>query len=29
MSSGRKYSIQRHIANYNIHNGAGKVVTFV
>ena len=29
MSSGRKYSVQRHITNYNIHNGAGKVVPFV
>jgi hypothetical protein len=29
MSSGRKYSVQRHILNYNIHSGAGKVIPFI
>ena len=29
MSSSRKYSVRRHIENYNIHNGSGKVVSFV
>ena len=29
MSSGRKFSVQRHIGNYNIHNGQGKVIPFV
>lgn len=29
MSSGRKYSVQRHILNYNIHNGAGIVIPFI
>ena len=29
MSSGRKYPVQRHIDNSNIHNGYGKVIPFV
>ena len=29
MSSSRKFSVRRHIENYNIHNGSGQVVTFV
>jgi hypothetical protein len=29
MSSSRKFSVRRHIKNYNIHNGIGQVVTFV
>jgi len=29
MSSTRRFSIQRHIDNYNIHNGLGQVVPFV
>ena len=29
MSSGRKYSVQRHIINYNIHNGGGNVIPFI
>ena len=29
MSSGRKYSVKRHIINYNIHNGAGNVIPFI
>ena len=29
MSSGRKFSVQRHIQNYGIHNGEGKAIPFV
>ena len=29
MSSARRFSVQRHIDNYNIHNGLGQVVPFV
>ena len=29
MSSPRRFSVQRHIDNYNIHNGLGQVVPFV
>jgi hypothetical protein len=29
MSSSRRSSVQRHIDNYNIHNGIGQVVPFV
>ena len=29
MSSTRRFSVQRHIDNYNIHNGLGQVVPFV
>lgn len=29
MSSSRRFSVQRHIDNYNIHNGLGQVVPFV
>lgn len=29
MSSGRKFSVKRHIDNYNIHGGDGQVVSFV
>jgi hypothetical protein len=29
MSSTRRFSVQRHINNYNIHNGLGQVVPFV
>ena len=29
MSSGRKYSVRRHIENYKIHNGAGNIIPFV
>ena len=29
MSSGRKYSVRRHIQNYNIHYGVGNVIPFV
>lgn len=27
MSAGRKFSVQRHINNHNIHNGIGQVVS--
>jgi hypothetical protein len=29
MSSGRKFSVDRHINNYNFHKGAGEVIPFV
>lgn len=29
MSSGRKWSVQRHLENYNFHSGKGSVITFV
>ena len=29
MSFGRKFSVQRHIVNNNIHNGAGRVIPFI
>jgi hypothetical protein len=29
MSSTRRFSVQRHIDNYNIHNGLAQVVPFV
>jgi Holliday junction resolvasome RuvABC ATP-dependent DNA helicase subunit len=29
MSSPRRFSVQRHIDNYNLHNGLGQVVPFV
>lgn len=29
MSSGRKFSVRRHIDNYNIHSGQGKVIPFI
>jgi hypothetical protein len=29
MTSSRRSSVQRHIDNYNIHNGMGQIVTYV
>ncbi len=29
MSAGRKFSVQRHINNQNIHNGSGQVVSYL
>jgi hypothetical protein len=29
MSAGRKFSVQRHINNHNIHNGFGQVVSYL
>jgi len=29
MSAGRKFSVQRHINNRNIHNGFGQVVSYL
>jgi hypothetical protein len=29
MSAGRKFSVQRHINNPNIHNGIGQVVSYL